>query len=165
MTEQAPNDPASAIDLDRFLPYRLTGLAEAVSQALSRVYRARHGLSIPEWRILANLAAGPLNAAAITRVTLMHKTRVSRAASALVEAGLVIRSPSPHDQREAMLALTPRGRAVYADLVPHALGFVERLQDGLDAAERQALERVLTHLEDRARSLAGPADRIADAPE
>ena len=36
------------LDLERFLPYRLDILAEAVSRALSRIYMEGYGLGVPE---------------------------------------------------------------------------------------------------------------------
>ena len=54
---------APALVLEHFLPYRFAVLAQEVSRAFSSVYAERFGLSIPEWRILANLGRfGPLYA-------------------------------------------------------------------------------------------------------
>src|SRR5450432_4551564 len=44
-----------ALDLFRFVPFRLNRLAAEVSSALSDEYQARYGLDIPEWRVLATL--------------------------------------------------------------------------------------------------------------
>jgi hypothetical protein len=39
------------IDLERFLPYRLSVLTNVVSGAIASVYQQRFGLTIPEWRV------------------------------------------------------------------------------------------------------------------
>ena len=43
--------PAPLLKLEDFLPHRLNVLSSLVSQALTRVY-GRHGIGIPEWRVL-----------------------------------------------------------------------------------------------------------------
>ena len=49
--------PASAVlDLEHFLPYRLSVLSNTVSTALAGAYARRFGLSIPQWRVIAVLA-------------------------------------------------------------------------------------------------------------
>ena len=58
------------------------------------------------------------------------------------------------DLREAFLALTPAGRAMYDDLAPIALEFAERLSDAIDAADRPAFERAVDRLTERSAKLA-----------
>ena len=50
---------APALSLDRFLPYRLSVLANTVSAALAGAYASRFGLTIPQWRVIAVLARSP----------------------------------------------------------------------------------------------------------
>jgi len=64
--------------LEDFLPYRLAVLAHTMSRELSGVYGARFGLSIPEWRILANLGRfGPLYAGELAERSSMDKPKVT----------------------------------------------------------------------------------------
>ena len=44
------------IDLTTFLPYQLTHLATQVSNDFSSIYKKEFDLTIPQWRIMANLA-------------------------------------------------------------------------------------------------------------
>src|SRR5690606_8478021 len=70
--------------LETFLPYRLNRLAEAVSREFYAVYRKKYGLTRPEWRLLATLGQfGTMTATAVARHSAMHKTKVSRAVTAL----------------------------------------------------------------------------------
>ena len=39
------------LELDRFLPYRLSVLSNTVSTAIAGAYQQRFGLTIPEWRV------------------------------------------------------------------------------------------------------------------
>jgi DNA-binding MarR family transcriptional regulator len=135
------------LDLDRFLPYRLDILAEAVSRGLSRIYKDKYGLGVPEWRVLAHLGQyAPITAKAIGAHSRMHKTKVSRAVAALEELGFLVRSGSSEDRREALLSLTAKGQAAYDDLAPKAADFAQHLLDDLSAGERRALEHTIDRL-------------------
>ena len=43
------------LELERFLPYRLSVLSNTVSQAIADIYERRFELSITEWRVMAVL--------------------------------------------------------------------------------------------------------------
>jgi DNA-binding MarR family transcriptional regulator len=138
---------ANTLDLDRFLPYRLDILAEGVSRALSRIYKEKYGLGVPEWRVLAHLGQyAPITARDIGAHSRMHKTKVSRAVAELERLGFVRRDDSANDRREEPLSLTPKGKAAYADLAPKAADFARHLVDDLGAAERRALESAIDRL-------------------
>ena len=138
---------ANPLDLDRFLPYRLDILAEGVSRALSRIYKEKYRLGVPEWRVLAHLGQyAPITARDIGAHSRMHKTKVSRAVVELERLGLVSRTGSAADRREALLTLTANGKAAYADLAPKAADFARHLLDDLSAAERKALEEAIDRL-------------------
>ena len=84
----------------------------------------------------------------------MHKTKVSRAVAQLEKRKLLDRRANRADLREAFLALTPAGRAMYDDLAPVALHFADRLSDAVDSADRAAFERAVDRLSERAAKLA-----------
>ena len=100
----------TALVLEAFLPYRLAVLAHKVSRALSGVYGEEFGLSIPEWRVLANLGRfGPLYAGELAERSSLDKPKVSRALQRLEAASLVQRAVDPNDRRQVRLQLTPAG--------------------------------------------------------
>lgn len=137
--------------LAAFLPYRLNVAAALVSEGLARAYSERFGIGVPEWRVLATTAEfGRITATAIGLHAHMSKVKVSRAAAALAERGLVRRLRNEADLREAFLALTPAGEEMHREIVPLALGYVDRLTAGLDERERVALNRLLDKLAQRA---------------
>jgi DNA-binding MarR family transcriptional regulator len=84
----------------------------------------------------------------------MHKTKVSRAVAQLEKRKLVIRRSNRADLREAFLALTPAGRAMYDDLAPIALDFADRLSESVDSADRAAFERAVDRLIEHSAKLA-----------
>lgn len=144
-----------ALELEKFLPYRLNVAAEAVSRALSRLYAERHGIGIPEWRVVATLGQyARMTAKEIGAHSRMHKTKVSRAVAALEDKDLVRREPNEDDRREEFVTLTPRGRQAYDDLAPRALAFEQALDRAIGDQERRRLDRLLRQLEASAGSIA-----------
>jgi DNA-binding MarR family transcriptional regulator len=146
--------------LDRFLPHRLDVLAEVLNQSLGTLIDKRFGLALPEWRVLVTLGQNRgITAKDIGVAARMHKTKVSRAVSALEEKGYVTRQLNRADLREAFLSLTPRGRKVYQDLTPVVLRFARHLAEALDTAEASAIDGMLDRLTARADSLMSEIDR------
>lgn len=142
------------LQLDRFLPYRLSVLSNLVSSAIAGSYSSRFGISIPEWRVMAVLAMQPeLSAAQVAERTAMDKVAVSRAVSSLLDKGRIERSVSPGDRRRSILKLSTEGVNIYREVVPLALRHEQSLLDVLDATDRVALERILDTLLGRARVL------------
>src|SRR4051812_29557256 len=149
--------PRPKLHLDRFLPYRLSVLSNTVSSAIAAAYFSNFGLSIPEWRVMAVLAANPgLSAAEVTARTAMDKVAVSRAVATLLAIGRLRRTTAANDRRRTHLELTTAGENVYARVVPMALEYERSLMTPLSKRDRATLDRVLRGLLGRAVEL-GPA--------
>ena len=119
---------ARRLDLEHFLPYRLSVLTNRISQSLAREYEARFGLTVPEWRTMAVLGCyQPLSATEVGERTSMDKVKVSRAVAAMVAKGLVVREGHPQDQRMRKLSLSAEGLAMHAEIA--ALALLDRLQE------------------------------------
>jgi len=132
-------------------------LSNTVSSAIAGAYFAHFGLSIPEWRVMAVLAANPgLSAAEVTARTAMDKVAVSRAVATLLSAGRLRRTTVPADRRRTHLQLTSAGTRVYAQVVPMALTYERGLLASLSKRDRETLDRLLRVLLGRAVEL-GPA--------
>lgn len=134
-------------DLDNFLPYQLNILSERISKQFAAIYQQHFAISIAEWRVLAHLSAGaPVSVREIHERAHMEKSRVSRAASRLVQAGFVRKSDNEQDRRLVTLSLTPKGVALMAELAPVAAEFEAQVlaQIGAEAPQfRGALEALL----------------------
>ena len=142
------------LDLDRFVPYRLSVLTNRVSNAIARSYSERFGLSVAEWRVMAVLGqSSGLSAGDVARRTEMDKVQVSRAVTKLVQNRRVLKQSDSTDGRITRLALTARGRAIYDEIVPHALALEERFLAALAPNERHAFNRLLGKLSAEARRL------------
>jgi DNA-binding MarR family transcriptional regulator len=140
--------------LSSFLPYVLNNLAERVSAGLSRIYADEYQLSIPEWRVLANLAEHhTLNARQIVEFTTMEKSKVSRAVANLCARGLVSQQRAEGDSRAKDLALTRSGKSLYASIVPKVLAWEQELLDELSPGEYRDLMYMLEKLGTRLGSM------------
>jgi DNA-binding MarR family transcriptional regulator len=149
-----PDAALRTLELDRFLPYRLSVLANTMSVAIATAYAERFGLSIPEWRVMAVLAQEPgLSAAQVAARTAMDKVAVSRAVASLSRTRRVERTLEQSDRRRSRLHLTPKGVAVYREVVPFALAYEDAVLRGLPARARQKLDVLLDDLLRRARTL------------
>ncbi|HXZ02204.1 MAG TPA: MarR family winged helix-turn-helix transcriptional regulator [Stellaceae bacterium] len=157
-----PEDEAQILDLEHFLPFRLSVLANRVTRRVARVYARRFQLSAPEWRTMAVLGRyGAMTANSVVERTAMDKVRVSRAVARLLARERVTRRTDPDDRRRAILDLTPEGRAVYAKVVPMVLAVESELLSPLGAEERALLDQVLRKLEQHtAVDFAGSEDEI-----
>ncbi|HVJ55417.1 MAG TPA: MarR family winged helix-turn-helix transcriptional regulator [Aliidongia sp.] len=142
---QAPvPDDRDLLDLERFLPYRLSVLSNRISTAIARVYEQRFGLSIPEWRLIAVLGRfGPLSANGVAERTYMDKVRVSRAVQRLLQRGLIERAMDGADRRRSILQLSAEGRTIRAEVAPLALDIERGLLTALSRTDRAELDRLL----------------------
>jgi len=148
------------LHLEKFLPYRLSVLSNTVSSAIAAAYFANFGLSIPEWRVMAILAANPgLSAAEVTARTAMDKVAVSRAVASLLKQKRIARQTARADRRRSLLKLAPAGQRVYGQVVPFALAYERELIAPLSGRERATLDRAIRILLGRATEM-GPAHSV-----
>ena len=137
------------LELDRFLPYRLSVLSNRTSSAIAREYSKRFDMTIPEWRVMAVLGRFPgLSANQVAQRTAMDKVAVSRAVARLMDAGRIQREFDDDDRRRSMLRLSEDGFAVYDQIVPLALGFEAHLLAEMSADERELLFKLLDRLDE-----------------
>lgn len=151
-----PIDPAPQpeLDLEHFLPYRLSVLSNLVSSAIAAIYAERYALGMTEWRVLAVIGPSPgLTASEVVERTAMDKVAVSRAVDRLVKSERISRREDSSDRRRSRLRLTRQGRAVYAQVVPAALALEQRLLCSLSPADRKELDRLLDLLGEAAHRL------------
>lgn len=136
-----------ALELEKFLPYRLSVLAQLVSESLHDLYAEPFRLSVTQWRVMAALGRfAPLTASEVGHRIVMDKVAVSRAVAGLKERGLVERATDRNDRRRASLRLSAKGRAMHARIVPVALEYEAALYKALSPEERQALNALCDRL-------------------
>ncbi|MGH8078038.1 MAG: MarR family winged helix-turn-helix transcriptional regulator [Lysobacter sp.] len=147
----SPTSPTrhAELDLEHFLPYRLSVLSNRVSSAIARVYSDRFALSVTEWRVMAVLGRYPdLSANEVAQRTAMDKVAVSRAVARLIDAGRLQRETHDDDRRRSVLCLSEAGYRIYDQIAPLALGFERRLLGDLGEEQRELLFRLLDRLDE-----------------
>ncbi|KAA0071975.1 MarR family transcriptional regulator [Rhodanobacter sp. T12-5] len=149
----AKRRPASAtaehapLQLEHFLPYRLSILSNTISQAIADDYQSRYDISMTEWRVMAVLARFEgLSAREVAERTAMDKVAVSRALARLVEAGRVDRAIHDNDKRRSVLSLSAKGWAMHDEVAPMARVREREVLAKLDVEERAWLTRILDKL-------------------
>ena len=107
-------------------------LAKQVERALADV-----DLSLPQYRLLANLSEGPSGASALAERLIVSKPSVTALADGLVERAFIERRPSPGDRRGVIHVLTDKGKRVLAD-ADEAIGRrLATIASELGSAERR----------------------------
>ncbi|HEY2347255.1 MAG TPA: MarR family winged helix-turn-helix transcriptional regulator [Xanthomonadaceae bacterium] len=138
----------AVLELDRFLPYRLSVLSNRISQDIARLYAERFALGITEWRVLAVLGRyQDLSANELAERTAMDKVAVSRAVASLLRDGRLKRRTHGDDRRRSVLALSAKGYRIYDEVAPLALQLERELLACLSAEECDALARILDRLD------------------
>ncbi|WP_157510797.1 MarR family transcriptional regulator [Frateuria sp. Soil773] len=151
MTVKRKPAPATAehapLQLEHFLPYRLSILSNTISQAIADDYQRRYDISMTEWRVMAVLARFEgLSAREVAERTAMDKVAVSRALARLVAAGRVDRAIHDDDRRRSVLSLTEAGWTMHDEVAPMARAREREVLAKLDDEERAWLTRILDKL-------------------
>jgi DNA-binding MarR family transcriptional regulator len=143
-----PGKSVERLQLQEYLPYRLSVAANAVSRLIARAYEDQFGLTIPQWRLMAVLGdEGALTQQALCGRTLMDKVTVMRAAQGLTRRRLVKRQPNAQDGRSHRLDLSQTGYALYCKVIPLAREYESQLLAGLKASDVALLHRLLRQVE------------------
>ena len=141
MTEHA------VLELEHFLPYRLSVLSNRISQEIAGLYAERFALNVTEWRLLAVLGRYPdLSATELAERTAMDKVAVSRAVASLVAEGRLTRKVDGDDRRRARLRLSAKGYRIYDQVAPLAMQYEQRLLAALSGEDRAILDALLSRL-------------------
>ena len=135
------------LELEHFLPYRLSVLSNRISQEIARLYADRFQLNVTEWRLLAVLGRYPdLTATELVERTAMDKVAVSRAVASLVADGRLTRKVDGEDRRRTRLRLSAKGYRIYDEVAPLALQYQQRLLAALSGEDRALLDALLSRL-------------------
>lgn len=141
------------IQLEAFLPYQISLLADRIARQTAAIAKAHDGLNLSHWRVLAAVAEAPGRTAnEVVAVTPMDKGIVSRAVKSLIDMNLLSRKASREDGRVGHLHLTAKGMRRYAAIAADVRGVEKRLRATLTDDEWSALGGMLTTLNEQART-------------
>lgn len=149
-----PKVPQGPIDLEQLVTFRLSRLADTLTQAAAQVYGRRFGITLTEWRTLAILSRHqPTTAAEIGRRSRIDKGWISRSLAALEKRGLIERQRHPDDSRSQLLTLTAAGRDLVEAVAPLSQARAGALLAGLTPAERDQFMQWLERIEGQAETI------------
>ena len=122
-------------DLAGFSAYRLTVAAQKLSDAFARQYRDQFGISNPEWRVLVHISQSDgTSIRDIEARVAMEKSKVSRAAKRLEQAGYISKQINKTYRRLLHLHLTAEGQNLMTELLPLADRFQQEMETRLGKA-------------------------------
>jgi DNA-binding MarR family transcriptional regulator len=109
----------SRIDLDEYLPFLVNRVGMAVAARFTAETLARHELTIAMWRVMVVLSAdGAQRQIDLAGKTSIDVSTLSRLVTRLVKRGLVTRGRSKTSNREVVIDLAAKGRALVERLLP-----------------------------------------------
>ena len=142
--------------LDDLLLYRAGRFVADASTIMIRLCEGRYGITRREWRVLVRLAQYPqgLLSSQLAEQIQLDRARTSRAITSMVAKGLLLREAGGSDRRQARLALSPQGRAVYEAFMPEVREINRQILSALSADEVDRFDDMLARLHAQARRLA-----------
>src|SRR5690606_31558765 len=139
-TPASPGTARARLELEQFLPYRLSVLSNRLSSAIARIYADRLDLGITEWRVMAVLGLSPgLSASGLAQRTAMGQVAVRRAVARLVAAWRREREGAAGERRRAVLDRRPAGQAVRAEVAPLAVQVEKRVSSQAEPRDAEPL--------------------------
>ncbi|MEZ0069658.1 DNA-binding MarR family transcriptional regulator [Streptacidiphilus sp. MAP12-20] len=132
--------------------YGLVWAGTTLSAQVDRALMRAHDLPLSWFEVMLWLhgQTGPVAASALGAKTLLSRTQVSRVVDSLQARGLVARTPSPHDARSVEIALTPAGRAAFAEAdATRRAALAEVFDERLNDEDIAALETAWAKLKAR----------------
>ncbi len=156
----AVNDPrvaqSLAFALQATLPYLLNRAGVRIGASFSEEIK-RYRLNLPEWRILAVLAArSDPSLTELAEQTSIELSTLSRLVTTMQRRRLVARRPSGADARSIAIRITPAGRELVGRVIPLAELYERIALAGVDPAEVALLKRLLVRIYENIGALAKP---------
>ncbi len=149
MSMTRPTVKQHILDLEMFLPYRLSVLEQRISHAIARQYGGDFKLTRMQWRVLSTISMfNDMNASQICQFTGMDKMQVSRAIQGLSQQSLIAQTKNQRDQRSSVLNLTSKGHNIYSRIVPRVLDEEARIFSALSTSELKTFHKLLHKLFD-----------------
>jgi DNA-binding MarR family transcriptional regulator len=102
--------------------------------------------TMPQFRVLGYLAAGPNTLSGLARRRRVSLQAMGELVQTLVERGWISRAPDPSDRRQSLLQLTEQGRSHYERATARMLQHLTPLLRQLSAEELGAVRLALAAL-------------------
>jgi len=120
---------------------------DAMRDAMEReLASSGHDLTLSQYITLKKLNFGTANASELAQAAELNPGAMTRLLDRLEAIGLVQREAHPSDRRALRIVLTPRGKAIWPELLACADRVRDRALLGLDEDQRTELVRMLEHV-------------------
>lgn len=130
--------------LDNYLPYLINRVGSAVAETYTAQALNKRNMSLAMWRVLAALSNnGEQRQIDLVAMTSIDASTMSRLVTRLVRTGLVTRSRSKTSNREVVVELSPKGRAMVEGLIPIAKDMEKVAIAGIPAKELEIVKNAL----------------------
>jgi DNA-binding MarR family transcriptional regulator len=140
-----------------YLTLRIGFVAKLIERHSARVLAQKFGLTLAEWRVLAQLARlGPMTVRGLADRSWVDRAEVSRSAASLIERGCVAQAANPADRRSPYFFPTVEGRRLYRKVKATRDSFQRLLASQIGEQEMQSFVAVLYRL---TRCLVGHRER------
>lgn len=135
--------------------FTLTEVANLLEQAVTAQLRSDGDLSPVQFQILATLGTSAVTDHRMTDLAdriVYSRSGFTYQAGQLEKRGLIVRKPSPHDERSTVVNITEAGRALLAAVLPGHVEVVRGLLfEEMPQRDLDAVQRVLDPVRDRLR--------------
>lgn len=136
------------LNLKRYVPAYVARIANKWARSSSRIYLARFGIGVNEWRVIARLAIEPKTSAnQICAELILDKAAVSRSIRALERHRCIRLFDDPGDGRRRLIELTAKGLALHKKIVKIALAREQLLLASLKPAQINTLISLLERVD------------------
>jgi DNA-binding MarR family transcriptional regulator len=137
----------TGLDLTNYFPYLINRVGMALVERFTRDALQAPDLSIGLWRVLAVTASNEgVRQIDLVRLTSIEVSTVSRLVTRLVQLELIARSRSTTSNREVVVKLTPKGKALFQELSPFAFELQKAATRGIAGKDLTIAKRVLSRM-------------------
>ena len=148
MLSDADLEASTDLELTQFLTYRVVKLHNALNAQAVAVLDRVAGITLAQWRIIALVGSGTAKTARdIAQKSIIAPAVTSRTTRVLEQAGLLSTRRPSADRRVLELHLTPRGRKIYEETLPHMQARQRALLSALTPVEREMISEIFDKLE------------------
>lgn len=142
------SDDGADIPVEQFVTALVPQLSSLMRRNVTSIYVEQHGLTVPQWRVLALVARyTSLPFTELVSLSGLDKAQISRTLRSLEKEQLCQVVPDPSGNRKKIVcAITPQGQKRYDLILPKAQQRQVDLLSGLTKAERRALFSSLSKL-------------------
>jgi DNA-binding MarR family transcriptional regulator len=135
------------LDLNERTFYRFSLLATQINRSIAQAYVQKFGRPAHGWKVITVLGRfGPLSASQIHAHTTLEMDKVTRIVDHMVKVGLATRRQDLVDRRSVIVALSPKGKRVNAEIEKMIAEMEREFLIVLSKSDREVLYDLLDRL-------------------